>query len=865
MIIRGILIFITFVISSHVYAQNSLIGKVISKYNEPISYVNVIFKDRETNKTLFYTQTDLKGVFIFKNINCDSISKYQLDFRSLGFDKVSKTFSNCNNIENIILEESTNQLNEVIIMSPPVIRKNDTLVYDVYKLKDSTDFLLKDILVKIPGVSINNNGTIYYNNEPINDFQIMGINLMGGRYGVLNDLLQVKNLQSIEILENHNPLKNAPKDYNNPRTGINIVLKNDKLLTGNINAGLGISEAYLAEIKPLIINPKIQSLLTLGVENVGRNIARSFIDHFDSNTENVNFALGIRRIDNSYQSDPRFFRNNSANTSINVIKKLEQEFVIKFNFISTLDRVKESGTNAVKYFKSISDTSLETVETLSNTKKQFKNNLEFGLEKNNKKYFFTYIFKADYNNQNNKGLAELSTLGMFKQVSASNRKQIGNTIQWSKRAGGKRVSFKADYMFQISPQRLNLDKTTTQNFDFIGNLEQTLIINKNALYIVSDISYFKGLNQIKSSFGVQNNIQFLNSNLSVVLTPILNNLKLNSTKVYFNQYFNIKLGDFVFFNTELNIITNPTVTSQPLFSNNLKIYKTYNYLEPRLGLSFRNGYFNNLHLKYARTNTFGDLLQMHPNVILYDYRTVINKNIILARKISDHLSANFRHNNIIKNINLGLGLSYISSINNQFNNLDINNSGGEILNFKNSKFKSQSFSLSGDFMTYNFTKKSKLTISSILFNNYMPISRNGVVFKSKSTYSETKIEGSFFVKNNVKILSGLNIIHTSTTNQNIKTVLNNIAVSEGVLFKLKSNSILIVDYFIDYNSYSRQFNSFLNFKTEKRIKNLVFSLDARNLLNSDIYYSARVNEYFESSTTIQQRPRQIVMSITKNF
>ncbi len=857
--------FFLFVSTKFSNAQNLLSGIVNSQSGEPIPFVNVICKDSLTNKTLSYTQTDSKGFFSIKNIRCDSVHKYRFEFRCLGYTKYAEAFTSCKELKSIRLMPSQTELKEIIVKSPTVRRTNDTLVYDVNKLKDSTDFVLRDILAKIPGINVSKNGTISYNNEPIVDFQIMGSNLMGGRYTVLNDLLQVKNLQSIEVMENHNRIKSSMKDLNNPKTGINIILKKDKLVDGNMTAGLGLTKAYLAEIKPLIITPKYQALVTLGIDNIGRNSTQSLIDHFESKPFNDGRILDVRRIENMNQNDARFFTNNSANGSINYLKKLKNEFEFKFNLISSIDKNKESGINFLRYQKAITNLPLETSEQLNNIKDQFNNNARFSLEKNSNKHFFNYTLNYDFDQQIITGDAKLSTTGLFIQEAKFKRNQLSNAFQWNKQKGNKTFALKGNQGFQVSPQSLGLDRIVFQNNIEHKNVFQDLNLKNSRGSLVYDISVMKNKYQTFSSFGIQGNLQDLVTHLQFSENLISNKIRFRSSKVFFNQNYNIKLFAYSFLNSGFNVVLNPTQTSQPNLGNSTNQSKTFGYIEPKVGLNFRSNQGNTLNFRYFMNNTFGDIMQMHSNLILYDYRTFTSRNVVLSRKISNNFIGNFRYNNIFKNINFGLGLAYISSSNNQFSNLNISKQGNETMSFLNSKFRSQSYSFTGDFMTFNFSKKSRFTITSLLFYSTLPISRNEQVFKSKSVFSETKIASVLFIKKRVKLNSSLNVIHNNTINQNLKIGLTNFSLMEGLSLYFPSKSFIEIDYLLDYNSYSKQFNNFINVKTEKRVKALVFALEGRNILNSKFYYLAKVNEYFESSTTINQRPIQVVLSITKTF
>lgn len=59
----------------------------------------------------------------------------------------------------------------------------------------------------MPGIEVSQNGQIKLIGTPINRFYVEEKDLMGSRYGVVTNSLPNKDVQSLEILQNHQRLR----------------------------------------------------------------------------------------------------------------------------------------------------------------------------------------------------------------------------------------------------------------------------------------------------------------------------------------------------------------------------------------------------------------------------------------------------------------------------------------------------------------------------------------------------------------------------------------------------------------------------------------------------------------------------------
>ena len=206
-------------------AQTVLQGTVrYAGSKEPVAGANVIFQSPDGARTLGYTIADADGKWSFGyKGSTDTIRimvtgfNLKASFRTMPVSIGSVDF---------LVEYEELQIKEVTVKAEPVKRHGDTLNYYVSAYIDTlVDRSIGDVLKKMPGIDVAKNGQIYYNNRPINKFYIEDMDLMGGRYGVAVNNVRAEDVASVEVMENHQPVKVLAGFEFSPDAAINLRLK----------------------------------------------------------------------------------------------------------------------------------------------------------------------------------------------------------------------------------------------------------------------------------------------------------------------------------------------------------------------------------------------------------------------------------------------------------------------------------------------------------------------------------------------------------------------------------------------------------------------------------------------------------------
>ena len=141
--------------------------------------------------------------------------------------------------------------------------------------RSKADRNIEDVIKKLPGVEVSENGGISYNGERINRFYIEGLDVVGGRYAIATRNISPDDIISVEVFENHQPkqvLKNI--DITN-KAALNLKMKRKSMLkpVGNVKGGAGADDngdaKWLGEAFGMLIAPATQVLATAKTNNWG--------------------------------------------------------------------------------------------------------------------------------------------------------------------------------------------------------------------------------------------------------------------------------------------------------------------------------------------------------------------------------------------------------------------------------------------------------------------------------------------------------------------------------------------------------------------------------------------------------------------
>ena len=200
----------------------------------------------EEGRNLRYIATDSDGAF---SINTDS-NLHALEISMLGYksERIVPPFSG--GLE-ILLERSTEHLQEVIIRANKVRTSGDTVQFNIKALKSREDLVLGDALKRLPGIDVSESGRIRVDGKEIDQFLSDGKDVLDKNYDLAVKKLSVNAVASVEIIRGHQRVKMLRGLVEGEDSAINIHLEETAKGKVNLGGSLGGGYEYTGERVPL--------------------------------------------------------------------------------------------------------------------------------------------------------------------------------------------------------------------------------------------------------------------------------------------------------------------------------------------------------------------------------------------------------------------------------------------------------------------------------------------------------------------------------------------------------------------------------------------------------------------------------------
>ncbi|WP_392345756.1 TonB-dependent receptor [uncultured Polaribacter sp.] len=293
-----------FIASTVAFSQIEYRGIVKDSLDFPLEMANVIALDTVAKRIASYGFTDAKGNF---KLDLKKNTVYNIKISYIGFKEISaflKTKTTNMNKDYTMLEDSMLDGIEIISKMPITI-KGDTIIYNADSFKNGSERKLKDVLAKLPGVEINDDGQIEVEGKAVEKIMIDGKEFFSGDTKLATENIPSNAVDKIQVLRNYSNVSQLSGVQNNQdRVAINIKLKEGKknFWFGDIIAGAGNSadtSLYLFQPKLFYYTPKYTINVIGDVNNLGdvvlsrrdlRSFGGGFRSQSPSNGTNINIG-----------------------------------------------------------------------------------------------------------------------------------------------------------------------------------------------------------------------------------------------------------------------------------------------------------------------------------------------------------------------------------------------------------------------------------------------------------------------------------------------------------------------------------------------------------------------------------------------
>ena len=370
-------------------AQTVLTGHVKDLGGEPLPNINVLVYKVGSPIIVSHAISDNEGHYSLSvSSEADSLD---MAVSSLFFEKQTKRIANRSQTVDFNLHEEMQELKGVTVVARSIEQKGDTLEYHVGSFVQKQDKSIEDVLKRMPGIEVADDGKITYQGLPIQKFYVEGMDLMGGNYSAVSKNLPHQSVSSVEVYENHQPIKMLEDRVESEQASINIKLAKNVALTGTAKLGMGAWPfLWNVNLTPMLFSGKMQLLAAYRTNNTGDDLTMFTkmltVENFQSDRPaKLGEELGIKQANTPLFSTNRYLDNRTHLINLNTLFPVSANTTLRVNLYYLNDLRKQSVSQSNTLY--LAADTLAYIEQIDN---RLCDNQLFGtitLNRNDKAYY----------------------------------------------------------------------------------------------------------------------------------------------------------------------------------------------------------------------------------------------------------------------------------------------------------------------------------------------------------------------------------------------------------------------------------------------------------------------------------------------
>ena len=444
-------------------AQIIIQGSIKDAQQKGIDGVNITIQEKDNPAILGFTLTGNDGKYRIEYKG----QKDSLTITTSGFNiqKQSKTVARKNQTVDFVVNFETIALNEVKITLPKIRQKGDTISYLVESFLDKNDRTIEDVIKKLPGVDVKESGEILYQSIPINKFYIEGLDLLQGRYGIATKNIEAKDVQSVEVLENHQAIKALRDRVISEKAAINLKLKESAkgVWTSNALLGAGLPPIlWSGELTAMYFAKGKQNISSYKGNNTGNDVSVEQNQFYSSGSSRQSDGglLSVQSPSSPSISRKRYLFNRADAFAFNNLWKTANDYQINATVDYLNDRIDRSSFARTEYFLPGNE-SVEVEETLHSRSYINHANASIQLNANKDKFYLNNTLKLEGGWDSERGNA-MSADSVGQRLEKPNY-GVNNTFELIKNQEKTALRIYSDNRYATSPHTLTVQPVLYEN------------------------------------------------------------------------------------------------------------------------------------------------------------------------------------------------------------------------------------------------------------------------------------------------------------------------------------------------------------------------------------------------------------------
>ena len=805
----------------------SLKGKLADPVdNKPLAGATLKLTGLKDSTLKHNTISDSKGDFEFKNLEIDS---FLLQISFIGYENFKQVVSvkdTVNDLGLVLVPKTVKQMGEIVVVAktPPTQQKGDTTQFNASQFKVNPDATTEDLIKKMPGITVDKDGTVTAQGDQVKKVTIDGRDFFGDDATAALRNLPSSIVDKIQVFDRlSDQAQFTGFDDGNSVKAINIVtkagMKNGQF--GRLYAGYGTDERYSAggnvsffkgdrrlSLVGNFNNINQQNFATqdlLGITSNGSGGGRGFGGgNFGGGGPGGNRGgggAGGNRGGGGFGGGENFSvgQQSGINTTnafgLNYSDKWSKKVDVTGSYFfnnsnNNNDQVLKSQT---LFSGKTQYTDQNSIATSKNYNHRINMRIEYRIDSNN-----SFIISPSLNFQNNK-----SASGAIAQTfyGANDTLNTSDNNTTSNRNG---YNLRNNILFRHSFTKKGRTLSVNLNTTFNKNDGKSYVYSKYRFFdpgtqIATDSLQDQYITNPTNGYTISSNIAYTEplgkkGQLQINYTPSYSKNKADQETFSYDQFY----GKYSRFDTIFsNKFDNTTTTQNAGITYRLGASRDNQF---SVGASFQNS-------KLESQRTFPTSTQVNQS-----FSTIL-PNLMWRKKISAHSSFNifYRANTSFPTV------TQLQDVVNQTNPLRVSSGNPDLkqsyTNFLSGRYIFTNTKLGQSFFANIFVQAAQNYISNATFSPATDSTiQQGVILKRGSQLTKpVNLDGyksfrSFFtysmpvkfIKSNINLSTGFSYSRLPGLINNVKTTTNNYTYNTGVV--IASNISEYVDFNLSYNA-----------------------------------------------------------------
>jgi len=345
---------ILFMYAANLFSQTVCSGKIVNAEGMALSNVNIMIRDAKNEKIYAFATSTKDGSYSL-NYQGEKNNK-KIVFRLLGYDEETVGLSVVSFPYNVVLSPTNHVLNEIVVKPQAIREKKDTTEYLVSAFSDGMERSIDEVLKKMPGIDVSDNGTISFKGKEIEKILLDDIDLFDKNYTLASKNVPAKFIDKVQAIENYHDNRLLKDAENSEKVVLNLSVREDLKMSrpvGQLYASGGYENRYSFQPNLLSVNKKLKLFDALNINNSDISSSFSPEDHLNTLFENMDSYAGAEVVNNPFiSSNDNIKRAETRQTfnSLNFVYQPANQFQITGNLIFDQTRKDYTDHTQILYF-----------------------------------------------------------------------------------------------------------------------------------------------------------------------------------------------------------------------------------------------------------------------------------------------------------------------------------------------------------------------------------------------------------------------------------------------------------------------------------------------------------------------------------